>query len=604
MDLGLLNIVVTGDVGKLQCLLACKVNLHAKNQIGANILHIAVTNRQIECVRWIVDHLPQLCWDKNLVGRTPLHCACRPIFGLDIIELLVENKDSLNIPDDDARKTALHYVAADCEGLQVTQFLLDHGANINAIDKKGFTPLNAAIQAGNAETVKLLMDKGAKLAPIDFLSVDNALHWPILQSMLQHAPTYVNSANSDGYTLLMKVARYGSEEKLKEVLELGADHSLQSSRGNTALFEAVRSESVAKVKLLLARGADPTVQDKEGNNVLSLACECYYHAEQLLEVFHQCPAFHTNSFQFSLEYKHPMAIVLRKRRNPGLLRFMLTSEIFLDRYFIVHEDFFNVDMLKRFDSSDMALGAISYLLHNPECNLITDDITWELLQILLSAHFPVNSFNNSVPPLTILLSCSKSDIKNKPKFMSVVELLIQNGAHVHDMSLVPTGETITSIAMLRQETFLPDALLMAAYANNNDAIRFFRPYWAAAPLGMLTLITSFEYVDRMYYYLAKYGVPSGSLLIEQVRKHLQCMRNVFNRPNSPLPAIVDHFNKMTSQPLSLLELSKFAVRLSLAKNAQQVGSPTLPQQLQEVWPPSLRDLVLFKDNAIEPTMHL
>ncbi|KAF4528711.1 hypothetical protein B566_EDAN014279 [Ephemera danica] len=557
MDLGLLNIVVNGDVEKLQCLLACKVNLlKAKNQSGANILHIAVTNRQIECVRWIVDHLPELCKEKNLVG-----------------------------------------LAADCEGLQVTQFLLDHGADVNAIDKSGFSPVNAALKAGNTETVKLLLEKGATLAPIDFLCVNTAMHWPILQTMLQHEPTYVNSANADGYSLLMKVARYDSEEKLKELLEIGADHSLQSSRGTTALLEAVRSECPGKVKLLLVYGADPTVQDKEGNNVLSLACECDYHADEILTLFHQCQAFLINSFQFALEYKHPMAVVLRKKRSPDLLRFMLTSEIFCDRNFIIHEDFFNVDMLKRFNSSDMALGAISYLLHNPECSLITDDTTWELLQILLSANFPVNSFNNSIPPLTILLSCSYADISNKNKFMELVELLIQHGAHIHDMSLVPTGEKMADIAPLRQETFLPDALLMAAFAHNYKSTSFFRPFWAAAPLGMLALITNIEYVDKMYYYLAKHGVPPGSLLCEQLRKRLPHLRSF---PRRVFPTIVDHFNNMTSQPLSLLELSKFAVRIQFAKNCQQVGSQTLPQQLQEVWPPSLRDLVLFKDEEVEP----
>ncbi|KAM6382484.1 myotrophin isoform 3-T3 [Alca torda] len=54
----------------------------------------------------------------------------------------------------------LHY-AADCGQLEILEFLLLKGADINAPDKHNITPLLSAVYEGHVSCVKLLLSKGA-----------------------------------------------------------------------------------------------------------------------------------------------------------------------------------------------------------------------------------------------------------------------------------------------------------------------------------------------------------------------------------------------------------------------------------------------------------
>jgi ankyrin repeat protein len=110
MDRRIVDLVNKSDIKKLQCLLATGTKLQlARDNNGCNLLHLAVFSRQVESIKWIVENLPELLIKKNLAGRTPLHSACKPIFGLDIIRPLVKNGQALEIGDDDAQRTPLHY---------------------------------------------------------------------------------------------------------------------------------------------------------------------------------------------------------------------------------------------------------------------------------------------------------------------------------------------------------------------------------------------------------------------------------------------------------------------------------------------------------------
>jgi len=58
-------------------------------------------------------------------------------------------------------RMAIHY-AADYGQLEVIEYLVSKGADINLPDKHGITPLLASIFEGHAKCVKYLLSKGAK----------------------------------------------------------------------------------------------------------------------------------------------------------------------------------------------------------------------------------------------------------------------------------------------------------------------------------------------------------------------------------------------------------------------------------------------------------
>ncbi len=74
----------------------------------------------------------------------------------DIVGTLAAAGADLNATDSEGR-TALHYAIDPF----ITDILLTSGADANARDRNGITPLMEAADAGEAETVGMLLDYGA-----------------------------------------------------------------------------------------------------------------------------------------------------------------------------------------------------------------------------------------------------------------------------------------------------------------------------------------------------------------------------------------------------------------------------------------------------------
>jgi len=78
---------------------------------------------------------------------------------MDQVKELVEGKGAdVNAAIDG--RLPLHY-ASDYGQLEVIQYLLSKGANIDSADKHGISPLLAAIWEGHTSCVKFLVEKGA-----------------------------------------------------------------------------------------------------------------------------------------------------------------------------------------------------------------------------------------------------------------------------------------------------------------------------------------------------------------------------------------------------------------------------------------------------------
>ena len=116
---------------------------------------------------------------------------------------------------------------------ELTRALLSRGAKADAVNKYGSSPLAEAVKLGNAELTKLLLDAGAD----------------------------PNSKNEDGMTVLMLSARSGGLDVAKLLVERGADvNTKEQWRGQTALMWAVDSNYPDIAELLIARGADVHVR--------------------------------------------------------------------------------------------------------------------------------------------------------------------------------------------------------------------------------------------------------------------------------------------------------------------------------------------------------
>jgi ankyrin repeat protein len=124
--------------------------------------------------------------------------------------------------------TPLHWAAYQLD-TDLVKKLIAKGASANTSNRYGATPLGEAAKAANSEIVALLLKAGAE----------------------------VDAANADGETALMLSARTGSVDVAKQLIDAGADVNAQESwRQQTALMWAAEGAFPAVVDLLIAHGAD------------------------------------------------------------------------------------------------------------------------------------------------------------------------------------------------------------------------------------------------------------------------------------------------------------------------------------------------------------
>jgi ankyrin repeat protein len=92
------------------------------------------------------------------------------------------------------------------------------GADVNATDERGWTPLILASRIGGVDAVKFLIEKGAK----------------------------VNVKDNAGMTPLMHASAFGHSAAVKLLIERGADVSMKDNHGDTAL-EWAGSDEISKL---------------------------------------------------------------------------------------------------------------------------------------------------------------------------------------------------------------------------------------------------------------------------------------------------------------------------------------------------------------------
>jgi ankyrin repeat protein len=122
------------------------------------MLILAIKDRSANVIDLLLND-PSIDVDlSNKNGETPLMMAS--IDGnLPVVKTLVLQNKALI---DHISWTPLHYACAKGH-FEVAQFLITNGAIVDSISLGNTTPLMMAVQSGNEQLVKLLLDKGADL---------------------------------------------------------------------------------------------------------------------------------------------------------------------------------------------------------------------------------------------------------------------------------------------------------------------------------------------------------------------------------------------------------------------------------------------------------
>ena len=240
-----------GDQKTLKSLLENGADVNVRNDHGSTPLYYAIIANQYQAATVLIEAGADMN-AKDKLNETPFTRAITSGRN-EIIKTMIRNSIDVNTPIHEFGKTfcahrcfALH-IAAGLNNPEMATTLIAAGADVNARDDGGSTPLHYApfINYGSITNVKGEITK-----------------------MLINAGADVNARDDDGFTPLHWAARTSDSEKgasTKILIAAGADVNARSDNGRTPLHWAARlGESGASMKLLIAAGADVNATDERG----------------------------------------------------------------------------------------------------------------------------------------------------------------------------------------------------------------------------------------------------------------------------------------------------------------------------------------------------
>ncbi|MFT4327814.1 MAG: ankyrin repeat domain-containing protein [Wolbachia pipientis] len=222
-----------------RAILNLNANIEAKTNIGETPLHIANAYGQLKTIKLLIDKMANIEAKTN-DGLTPLHVAIQHNNTTpEIIEFLIDKGVNIEAKTKDDQ-TPLHY-AVFKDRLDIVRVLSSQGANIEAKNKDGKTPLDLAIQGNYTDIVGFLkqteLDKKLLAAAQDgdFNKVKD----------LVNQGANINAKERDGNTCLHYVSKFGNLDIVKYLISEDADIDAKDNNGQTPLD--VADSSIIKI---------------------------------------------------------------------------------------------------------------------------------------------------------------------------------------------------------------------------------------------------------------------------------------------------------------------------------------------------------------------
>lgn len=269
-DKELFQAVAKGDMGAVRVSLDNGAEIDARDEQGDTPVMVAVGNNNIAMVKLLLEKGADVSL-RNKYEETALIQAARS-FDSEMLEVVlrgnpnIEEKNAALLqaaesgpvviqtveapPTANGQHEQATTVAPEPSWVTNVRLLLDSGANIEARDDEGETPLMRAAAYGQTQIFSLLLEKGAKVNVRDKRGMT-----PLIAAACACAVATMNSTHD-----IMKI-----------LLEKGANVNARDNGRSALMLAASGPDDPSSVKLLLNNGADPFAKDNRGYTPLTFA---------------------------------------------------------------------------------------------------------------------------------------------------------------------------------------------------------------------------------------------------------------------------------------------------------------------------------------------
>ncbi|KAM3681093.1 inversin isoform 2-T2 [Ammospiza maritima maritima] len=233
-------------------------------------------------------------------GATPLHYAAQSNFA-ETVEVFLKHPSVKDDSDLEGRTSFMWAAGKGSDDVIRTMLTLKLDIDINMTDKYAGTALHAAALSGHVSTVKLLLEHKAQVDALDVMKHTPLFracemgHKEVIQTLIKGGAR-VDLVDQDGHSPLHWAALGGNADVCQILIENKINPNVQDYAGRTPLQCAAYGGYINCMVVLLENNADPNIQDKEGRTALHWLCNNgYLDAIKLLLGFDAFPNHMENS---------------------------------------------------------------------------------------------------------------------------------------------------------------------------------------------------------------------------------------------------------------------------------------------------------------------
>jgi len=266
--------------------------INSKHWHGATPLFEAARSGSLELVQWLVDSGAAVD-EPNDWGDTAVNEAAT-MGHFEIVWLLAERGASLTRHLDQHHGGSILLSALRHKSLDTLKRLHANGVPLNTVHFGANTALHEAARQGEQSICEWLVEHGADLDAANdagdtpMCEAATMANWGPFWYLLGKGASIGEAGSRQQAQLVMATVRHGNLDALRRLQQMGANIERIPTTFSTPLVEAVRLGDAAIAEWLLHQGANVSGESSQGETPLALAA---YHGHfELMWRFHEAGA--------------------------------------------------------------------------------------------------------------------------------------------------------------------------------------------------------------------------------------------------------------------------------------------------------------------------